>query len=44
MIVDVRVGEQYNPEFLFPSGGWYVPSGVMGTVIGVFITWDGDWR
>jgi len=44
MIVNVQVGEQYNPQFLFPSGGWYVPSGVMGTVTDIFITWDGDWR
>ena len=43
-IVDIEVGEQYNPEYLFPSGGWYIPSGVMGTVSDVFITWDGDWR
>jgi len=44
MIVDVKVGEQYNPQYLFPSGGWYVPSDVMGTVTSIFITWDGDWR
>ena len=44
MIVDIQVGEQYNPQFLFPSGGWYIPSGVMGTVTSIFITWDGDWR
>lgn len=43
-IVDIEVGEQYNPEYLFPSGGWYIPSGAMGTVSDVFITWDGDWR
>jgi hypothetical protein len=43
-IVDIQVGKQYNPEFLFPSGGWYIPSGVMGTVTDIFITWDGDWR
>lgn len=43
-IVDVRVGQQYNPEYLFPSGGWYIPSGSMGTVTSVFITWDGEWR
>ena len=43
-IVDIQVGEQYNPEYLFPSGGWYIPSGAMGTVSDVFVTWDGDWR
>lgn len=43
-IVDIKVGKQYNPEFLFPSGGWYIPSGMMGTVTDIFITWDGDWR
>jgi ribosomal protein L37AE/L43A len=43
-IVDIQIGEQYNPEYLFPSGGWYIPSGAMGTVNDVFITWDGDWR
>jgi len=43
-IVDIQVGKQYNPEYLFPSGGWYIPSGAMGTVSDVFITWDGDWR
>ncbi|GEM_PF-927579 len=44
MIVDIETGEQYDPQFLFPSGGWYIPSGVMGTVTSIFITWDGDWR
>lgn len=43
-IVDIQVGRQYNPEYLFPSGGWYIPSGAMGTVTSIFITWDGDWR
>ena len=43
-IVDIQVGEQYNPEYLFPSGGWYIPSGMMGTVTDIFITWDGNWR
>jgi hypothetical protein len=43
-IVNIQVGAQYNPQYLFPSGGWYIPSGVMGTVIDMFITWDGDWR
>jgi len=43
-IVDIEVGKQYNPDYLFPSGGWYIPSGTMGRVTDVFITWDGDWR
>jgi hypothetical protein len=42
--VDIKVGKQYDPEYLFPSGGWYIPSGAMGTVTSIFITWDGDWR
>lgn len=44
MIVDIRVGDQYNPEYLFPSAGWYIPSGTMGTVTSIYVTWDGDWR
>jgi len=44
MIVDLEVGEQYNPQYLFPSGGWYIPTGMMGTVTSIFTTWDGDWR
>lgn len=44
MIVEVIVGKQYNPQYLFPSGGWYVPSGVMGIVTNIFTTWDGKWR
>jgi hypothetical protein len=43
-IVDVKVGEQYNPQFLFPEGGWFIPSGVMGTVTDIFTTWDGKWN
>ncbi|MFC1967570.1 hypothetical protein ACFLV2_02925, partial [Chloroflexota bacterium] len=43
-IVNVQIGNQYNPDFLFPSGGWYVESGVMGVVEDIFIAWDGDWR
>ena len=43
-IVDVQVGEQYNPEYLFPSGGWYIPSGTMGTVTDVQVIWDGSWN
>lgn len=43
-IVDVQVGEQYNPEYLFPSGGWYIPSGIMGTVTDLQVIWDGSWN
>jgi hypothetical protein len=43
-IVNIEVGQEYNPHFLFNSGGWYIPSGQMGTVTDVFITWDGEWR
>jgi DNA segregation ATPase FtsK/SpoIIIE-like protein len=38
-IVEVQVGKQYNPEFIFPSGGWYTVPGQMGTVVGVDIRW-----
>jgi hypothetical protein len=45
MIVDtIAVGKPYNPRYLFPSGGWSVPSGQMGTVTDVFVTWDGEWN
>jgi hypothetical protein len=44
-IVDVlEIGEEYNPRFLFPSGGWYIPSGEMGIVTDIYITWDGEWN
>jgi ribosomal protein L37AE/L43A len=43
-IVDVTAGKQYNPQFLFPSGGWSIPSGDMGAVTSIFLVWDGDWR
>ena len=43
-IVDIQVGEQYDPEYLFPSGGWYIPSGMMGTVTDFQVTWDGSWN
>ncbi len=44
-IVDnIEVGKQYNPDFLFPSSGWYIPSGSMGVVVDFYITWDGNWN
>jgi hypothetical protein len=43
-IVDVQVGEQYNPEYLFPSGGWYIPGGTMGIVTDFQVVWDGTWN
>jgi hypothetical protein len=43
-IVDIEVGEQYNPEYLFPSGGWYIPGGTIGTVTDFQIIWDGTWN
>ena len=43
-IVYINIGEDYNPQFLFPSGGWSVPSGQMGQVNDMFVTWDGEWR
>jgi hypothetical protein len=44
MIVVIQVGQDYNPEYIFPSGGWYVPTGMMGKVTNIFLTWDGEWR
>ena len=44
MIVNIKIGEDYNPQFLFSSGGWYVTSGHMGIVINMFVTWGGEWR
>jgi len=38
-IVDIQIGEQYNPQYIFPSGGWYVPSEQMGVVVGIDIQW-----
>ena len=43
-IVNIQIGQQYNPEFLFPSEGWYTMSGQMGVVTDMFATWDGNWR
>lgn len=44
-IVDILIGAQYNPKHIFPSGRWdEVPSGQMGIVTDMLITWDGDWR
>jgi len=43
-IVTIEIGREYNPEFLFPNEGWYIPSGSMGVVTSSFQTWDGDWR
>ncbi len=31
-LVEVKVGEPYNQEFIFPSSGWFIPKGEMGTV------------
>jgi len=42
-IVDIQVREEYNLEYLFPSGGWYIPSGMMGTVTDFQVIWDGSW-
>ncbi|RLG00919.1 MAG: hypothetical protein DRN49_02320 [Thaumarchaeota archaeon] len=43
-IVDIHIGEQYNPAFLFPSGGWHIPENSMGVVESVVIVWEGKWR
>jgi hypothetical protein len=43
-VVDIQVGEQYDPEYLFPSNGWYIPGGTMGTVTGFQVVWDGTWN
>jgi len=43
-IVDVRTGKEFIPQSLFPEPGWYSTWDSMGTVTGIFITWDGDWR
>jgi hypothetical protein len=43
-VVDIQVGKQYDPEFLFPSGGWYIPGGTMGIVTDFQVIWDGTWN
>jgi hypothetical protein len=43
-IVDIQVGQQYDPEYLFPSGGWYIPRGPTGEVTDFQIVWDGTWN
>jgi hypothetical protein len=43
-VVDIQVGEQYNPEYLFARGGWYIPSGAMGTVTDFQVVWEGSWN
>ena len=42
--VEIEIGKEYNPDFLFPSGGWYIPDGEMGVVTDLYITWDGNWN
>jgi len=42
-IVIIEIGEEYNPDYLFPSGGWYIPKGQMGIVINLYLTWNGNW-
>lgn len=41
-VVDVRMGQQYIPIFLFDTSGWLCES--MGTVTDILITWDGEWH
>jgi len=43
-IVDIQLGQQYDPEYLFPSGGWYIPGGTMGEVTDFEVVWDGTWN
>jgi hypothetical protein len=43
-VVDIQIGEQYEPEYLFPSGGWYIPGGTMGVVTDFQVVWDGTWN
>jgi len=43
-VVDIQVGEQYDPAYLFPSGGWYIPGGTMGEVTDFEVVWDGTWN
>jgi hypothetical protein len=43
-IVGIQVGQQYDPEYLFPSGGWYIPGGTMGIVTDFQVVWDGTWN
>ncbi len=43
-VVDIQVGKQYNPEYLFPSGGWYIPGGTTGSVTDFQVIWDGTWN
>jgi hypothetical protein len=43
-IVDIQVGQQYNPDYLFPSGGWYIPGGTTGRVTDFQVIWDGTWN
>jgi hypothetical protein len=43
-VVHIQVGQQYDPEYLFPSGGWYIPGGTMGEVTDFQVVWDGIWN
>jgi hypothetical protein len=43
-IVDIKVGQEYNPQYLFPNGGWYMENGAMGMVANMEIIWDGSWN
>jgi hypothetical protein len=44
-VVDtLRVGQSYNPRYLFPSEGWNIPENQYGHVTDIYITWEGDWE
>jgi hypothetical protein len=43
-IVDVQIGQEYVPRSLFPEVGWSDVWDSMGTVTGIYMTWDGNWN
>jgi len=42
--VNVRVGQQYIPQSVFPESGWSNTYDSMGTVTNMLVTWDGNWN
>lgn len=42
--VNIQVGKPYTPVSVFPQAGWKSESKGMGTVTGMYSTWDGTWN
>ncbi|MFH2112302.1 MAG: hypothetical protein ABIJ47_13705 [Candidatus Bathyarchaeota archaeon] len=44
-IIDLmEISSSYTPRSLFPQKGWDSIWQSMGTLTGIYLTWDGDWK